>query len=240
MSVKNFIKSIIPKFLLEIYYDFKIKRKTYYGHHELDKKLKKYLNYKNGFFVELGANDGIRQSNTFYFEKNLNWNGVLIEPIKKKYLKCLRYRSNKNYFYNNACVSFNYKHDKIKMFYSDLMSSISDQEINNKVDAKKHAYEGKQYLLKDEDIEEVLVNVKTLNSIFEEINAPKLMDFLSLDVEGAELEVLNGINLLTYNFKFILIESRDDDEIKKYLTNKSYIFLEKISKRDLLFKFKDY
>ena len=198
------------------------------------------LNYKNGFFVELGANDGIRQSNTFYFEKNLNWNGVLIEPIKKKYLKCLRYRSNKNYFYNNACVSFNYKHDKIKMFYSDLMSSISDQEINNKVDAKKHAYEGKQYLLKDEDIEEVLVNVKTLNSIFEEINAPKLMDFLSLDVEGAELEVLNGINLLTYNFKFILIESRDDDEIKKYLTNKSYIFLEKISKRDLLFKFKDY
>ena len=240
MSVKNFIKSIIPKFLLEIYYDFKIKRKTYYGHHELDKKLKKYLNYKNGFFVELGANDGIRQSNTFYFEKNLNWNGVLIEPIKKKYLKCLRYRSNKNYFYNNACVSFNYKHDKIKMFYSDLMSSISDQEINNKVDAKKHAYEGKQYLLKDEDIEEVLVNVKTLNSIFEEINAPKLMDFLSLDVEGAELEVLNGINLLTYNFKFILIESRDDDEIKKYLINKNYIFLEKISKRDLLFKFKDH
>jgi len=124
MSVKNFIKSISPKFLLEIYYDFKNIRKTYYGHHELDKKLKKYLNYKNGFFVELGANDGIRQSNTFYFEKNLNWNGILIEPIKEKYLKCLRYRSNKNYFYNNACVSFNYKNNRIKMIYSDLMSSI--------------------------------------------------------------------------------------------------------------------
>ena len=81
------------------------------------------------------------------------------------------------------------------MFYSDLMSSISDEEIDNKVDAKKHAYEGKQYLLKNEDIEEVWVNTITLNSIFEEINAPKLMDFLSLDVEGAELEVLNGINL---------------------------------------------
>ena len=240
MSVKNFIKLIIPKFLLEIYYDFKNRRKTYYGHHELDKKLKKYLNYKNGFFVELGANDGVRQSNTYYFEKNLNWNGILIEPIKNKYLKCLKYRSNKNYFYNNACVSFNYKNDKIKMIYSDLMSSISDEEIDNKVDAKKHAYEGKQYLLKNEDIEEVWVNTITLNSIFEEINAPKLMDFLSLDVEGAELEVLNGINLLTYNFKFILIESRDDDEIKKYLINKNYIFLEKISKRDLLFKYKDY
>ena len=238
MSVKNLIKSITPKFLLEIYYDFKNRRKTYYGHHELDKKLKKYLNYKNGFFVELGANDGVKQSNTFYFEKNLNWKGILIEPIKKKYLKCLKYRSNNNYFYNNACVSFNYKHSKIKMIYSDLMSSINDDEINNKVDAKKHAQDGKKYLLKNENIEEVWVDTKTLNNIFEEINAPKLMDFLSLDVEGSELEVLNGINFLTYNFKFILIESRDDEEIKKYLISKKYNFLEKISKRDLLFKYK--
>ena len=238
MSVKSFVKSITPIFLLEIYYDFKNRRKTYYGHHELDKKLKKYLNYKNGFFVELGANDGVKQSNTFYFEKNLNWKGILIEPIKKKYLKCLKYRSNNNYFYNNACVSFNYKHSKIKMIYSDLMSSINDDEINNKVAAKKHAQDGKKYLLKNENIEEVWVDTKTLNNIFEEINAPKLMDFLSLDVEGSELEVLNGINFLTYNFKFILIESRDDEEIKKYLISKKYNFLEKISKRDLLFKYK--
>ena len=238
MSVKNFIKSITPKFLLEVYYDFKNRRKTYYGHHELDRKLKKYLNYKNGFFVELGANDGVRQSNTLYFEKNLDWNGVLVEPIKKKYLKCLKFRSNKNYFFNNACVSFNYKDNKVKMIYSDLMSSISGKEIYNKVDAKKHAYDGKQYLNKNEDIEEVWVDTKTLNNIFEEINAPKLMDFLSLDVEGSEIEVLNGINFLTYNFKFILIESRDDEEIKKYLINKKYNFLEKISKRDLLFKYK--
>ena len=41
MSVKNLIKLIAPKFLLEFYYDFKNRRKTYYGHHELDKKLKK-------------------------------------------------------------------------------------------------------------------------------------------------------------------------------------------------------
>ena len=67
MSVKNLIKLLIPKFLLEFYYDFKNKKKTYYGHHDLDKKLKKYLNYERGFFVELGANDGVKQSNTFYF-----------------------------------------------------------------------------------------------------------------------------------------------------------------------------
>ena len=237
MSVKNLIKSITPKFLLEFYYDFKNKRKTYYGHHELDKKLKKYLNYEKGFFVELGANDGIKQSNTFYFEKNLGWNGVLIEPIKTKYLKCLKYRSPKNYFYNNACVGINFKRDKIKMIYSDLMSSIDDKEIINKIDAKKHAKDGEKYLLKNEKIEEFWVSTKTLNDILQEVNTPKLIDFLSLDVEGSELEVLNGIDFKIYNFKFILVESRNDDEIVKYLSNKNYNFLEKISKRDLIFKY---
>ena len=43
--------------------------------------LLKYLNYENGFFIEAGANDGVVQSNTFYFEKELNWTGLLIEPI---------------------------------------------------------------------------------------------------------------------------------------------------------------
>jgi FkbM family methyltransferase len=240
MSVKNLIKSIAPKFLLEFYYDFKNRRKTYYGHHELDKKLKKYLNYKNGFFVELGANDGIKQSNTYYFEKNFNWNGLLIEPIKNKFLKCIKFRSNNNFFYNNACVGFNFKNKKIKMIYSDLMSSINDETINNKVDAKKHALEGEKYLLKNEKIEEVWVNTKTLNEILDEINSPKIIDFLSLDVEGSELEVLNGVNFSIYNFKFILIESRNDDEIINYLNNKNYTFLEKISKRDLFFKYRNF
>ncbi len=238
MILKNLIKSIIPKYVLEFYYDYKNKKKTYFGHHELDRKLKKYLNYENGFFIELGANDGIRQSNTFYFEKNLNWNGVLIEPIKSKYLKCKKFRSSKNYFYNNACVGFNFKNKKIKMIYSDLMSSIDDVTIYNKIDPKKHTLEGKKYLHSKDAIEEIWVNTKTLNDILDEVSSPKLIDFLSLDVEGSELEVLNGINFSIYNFKFILVESRDDEEVKDYLKNKDYVFLEKISKRDLIFKYK--
>ena len=124
------------------------------------------------------------------------------------------------------------------MIYSDLMSSIEDKNIINKVNSKKHALEGEKYLLKNEKVEEFWVNTKTLNDIFYEVNTPKLIDFLSLDVEGSELEVLNGIDFTVYNFKFILVESRDDDEIIKYLDNKNYSFLEKITKRDLIFKYK--
>ena len=45
----------------------------------LDKKLLQYINYKNGFYIECGANDGVDQSNTWHFEKFKNWHGILIE-----------------------------------------------------------------------------------------------------------------------------------------------------------------
>jgi FkbM family methyltransferase len=116
------------------------------------------------------------------------------------------------------------------------MSSIDDKTINSKIDAKKHALQGEKYLVKNDKIKEVLADTKTLNEILNEIDSPKVIDFLSLDVEGAELEVLNGINFLNYYFKFILVESRDDQEIIKYLKNFDYNLVEKISKRDLFFK----
>tara|TARA_B100001123_G_scaffold448812_1_gene611474 strand:- start:1288 stop:2010 length:723 start_codon:yes stop_codon:yes gene_type:complete len=238
MTVKTFIKFLIPNFLLNLYYDYKNKKKAYFGHHAVDKKLRNYLDYKNGFFIELGANDGIKQSNTYYFEKNLNWNGVLIEPIKKKYLSCIKNRSKKNHFFNYACVSFDYKNKKIKMFYSDLMSIIKDEKIIKEIDTKEHALKGKKYLLPGDKIEEFWVDTITLNEILIKSNAPKIIDFLSLDVEGSEIEVLKGINFSEFNFKFIMIESRNDQLIKNFFEIKNYFFIEKISERDLLFKYK--
>ena len=42
----------------------------------------KYINYKKGFYIECGANDGVNQSNTWYFEKT-KWKGILIEPVNE-------------------------------------------------------------------------------------------------------------------------------------------------------------
>ena len=69
----------------------------------MDKKLLKYLDFRNGFYIELGAYDGLNQSNTYYFEKYLDWTGILIEPSEKQFRKLKRNRSNKNFFYNCAC-----------------------------------------------------------------------------------------------------------------------------------------
>tara|TARA_Y100000590_G_C15694561_1_gene1004637 strand:- start:674 stop:1411 length:738 start_codon:yes stop_codon:yes gene_type:complete len=237
MSVKKFIKFLLPDFILQEYYTYKIKKQNYYGHHELDKKLKKYLNYESGFYIELGANDGITQSNTYYFEKNMNWNGLLIEPINEKYLRCKKNRSKKNFFYNKACVGFNYKSKKIKIIYSNLMSSLNDKNIYQTVDPMEHTKKGEIYLKESEKKKEFIVEATTLTQILDDIKAPLMIDFLSLDVEGTEIEVLNGINFEKYKFKFILIESNNnDEEIIGLLKNLNYSFIEKISKRDLLFK----
>ena len=56
--------------------------RLYWGLHELDRQIEKYLDYEGGYYVELGANDGKLASNTLYYERNRNWRGVLIErPI---------------------------------------------------------------------------------------------------------------------------------------------------------------
>ena len=55
---------------------------------QLDKKLEKFVNYNDGFYVELGANDGVSQSNSLYFETKRNWSGILIEPSPHNFLLC--------------------------------------------------------------------------------------------------------------------------------------------------------
>ena len=56
--------------------------------------LKKYLDYKNGFFLEVGAFDGVNYSNTIHLEQQLNWKGLLIEPTFENYLSCIKNRPN--------------------------------------------------------------------------------------------------------------------------------------------------
>ena len=77
--------------------NFRLKeyKKSYFGLNGLDKKLEKYVDYENGFYVELGANNGINQSNSLFFELHKNWHGVLVEPSVHNYLLCKKYRSEK-------------------------------------------------------------------------------------------------------------------------------------------------
>ena len=57
------------------------KFRKFNGYNNLDKKMLEFINFKDGFYVDCGANDGVNQSTTWYFENQLSWKGILIEPI---------------------------------------------------------------------------------------------------------------------------------------------------------------
>lgn len=244
--MKRFFKNI-AKSIFGSAYPYIEKRCSYlikkfrggnYSINELDKQLEKYVDYDNGFFVELGANDGVSQSNSLYFEQRRGWKGVLVEPSPYNFILCKLNRSPKNFIFCNACVDFNYKEKYVDIQYANLMTISKSLDLDLK-NSKHHIDTGKKHLKKYEEVFEFGSIAKTLTSILTYSNAPNLIDFLSIDVEGAELSVLQGIDFKKFNFKYILIEIRDFDKISAFLKKFNYQFVEKFSEHDYLFKFRN-
>lgn len=75
----------------------------------------------------------------------------------------------------------------------------------------------------------------TLTEILKKNNTPKLIDLFSLDVEGYEFEVLEGIDFKNYKFKYFLIETNNFNKLNNYLMVKKYKFVDKLSNHDYLF-----
>ena len=240
LNFKKIVKNICPPILWSYLNNLKNKSFKYKGANNLDKKIESYLNYNNGYFVELGANDGITQSNSYYFEKYRGWRGTLVEPTPHNYLKCIQNRKNETQVFLNACVSFDYNEKFVEIIYSNLASTSVGVETD--IDNLEKFSQTTQEFLEEQNNE---VNFRfgaiadNLNNILTKANAPKQIDFLSLDVEGAEIEVLKGINHKEYRFKLICIESRDIKKIKNFLEKNEYLFLEKLDGLDYLFKDKN-
>jgi FkbM family methyltransferase len=180
------------------------------------------------FYVEIGANDGVSQSNTKYLELYDGWKGILIEPIPNVFKKLTKNRGSNNFFENKACCSFDFKSSQMKFLYANLMSVSIDGESDVK-DRQEHAQIGGDALNPGEKSYEFTAIAATMNSILSKNGAPKQINFLSLDVEGLEIEVLKGIDFQVYTFDYICIETRSFDIIEKYLCERDYVCLEMLT-----------
>jgi FkbM family methyltransferase len=171
----------------------------------LDKKLDVLFGSKeNGTFIELGANDGLRQSNTAFFEFYRGWKGVLIEPSINMFEQCKRARPNSQ-CYNYACVSPSYTDEYVGGdFGGSLMSSVDGTRNGRGI--------------------QCYVKAKTLESILDEAGLTGPIDLLSLDTEGYELHILQGLNLQKYRPNYMIIEiyTKDYDTICNYLQENKY------------------
>jgi FkbM family methyltransferase len=208
--------------------------RIYHGLGGLDRKMRRHLDFDDGYFVEIGANDGVSQSNTLHFERCRGWRGVLVEPSHANYFKCRANRSPRTKVFCAACVPFGYTERFVPMIYSNLMS-ISELEGSDLPDARQHAESGRRFLEPDEDVVAYGAVPRTLNDLLIEADAPPSIDFFSLDVEGSELAVLQGVDHGRFRFRHLLVECRSLPRMDAYLAEQGYRHLEQLSVHDHLF-----
>jgi FkbM family methyltransferase len=168
-----------------------------------------------GFFIELGAHDGLFQSNTAFLEKMRNWKGILIEPSKKGHELCIKNRPN-SICLNYACVSKEYSGSSI---YGNFENNSPMASINGERKCDNHC---------DHLVE---VSAATLESILDNNITNLNIDFLSLDAEGYELNILKGMNFQKYRPNYLLIEiyEKDYKDILEFLKDNEYSLISNFS-----------
>jgi FkbM family methyltransferase len=149
-----------------------------------------FKGYKDGFYVDIGAHDGVSLNNTLYFEKNNNWRGINIEPIKAVFDRLVENRTaDRNININCAVCNRNGEADfYLNEGYTEMLSGI----IEN-YDARHLERLMNENTEMSATTQIVKVNTKRLETIFDE-HAVSHINYLSIDVEGAEFEVIKSID----------------------------------------------
>lgn len=182
--------------------------------HGIDRKLEAWLTHRGGYFVEAGANNGYKQSNTYYFEKMRGWRGVLVEPVPWLAEECQRNRRASRVF-AEALVPFGRLDATITLDYSDLTSNVvgafDDEERRRRHQAHGLAVQP------DARSRRLAVPARPLQAVLQEAGTPADFDLLSLDVEGYEPAVLDGLDLRAFRPRHILVEVWDREKIQARL-----------------------
>lgn len=189
-------------------------RRRSYALNQLDFRLEPYINKRKGFFIEAGANDGISQSNTLYFEKYKQWTGLLIEPIPVLAEKC---RSNRPICIveNCALVPTDYQDKTVDMLYCNLMSVVKGG-LDSERTEQEHISSGLRFLKNGEKPYSISVPAFPLSHLLDKHGIHHI-DLFSLDVEGYESQVLRGINFNKHAPNYLLIEVRSREEIESVI-----------------------
>ena len=189
---KKFIKTSLIYYIYR-YFKYKFKSFTSYGGSGEDIFISKFfLNFKKGFYVDVGALHPINGSLTYLLYQK-GWNGINIDMMQEnlKLFKIFRKRD------INLNVAVSSSKGFINAYLFEVGSGVNTNQL-------KIAREWKNKINKNFVIRKVKKN--TLNDILISNKVVKEFDFLNIDVEGHEFDVLKGLNLKKYRPKLISIE----------------------------------
>lgn len=183
-----------------------------FSEYKQDQMVLKHYNYKkNGYFVDIGAYNGKDLSNTYVLEKDYDWKGLCFEPLKKEFEMLQKERP------NSICINkavFSESDKEFDFAVSNLSSGIKEY-------IDKHAY-----ILETCSFEKV--KSISLTDALDQNNAPNFIEYMSIDTEGSELEVLKGVDFEKYSFGIIHIEHNFEEpkrtNIKTFLAEKGYTY----------------
>lgn len=145
-----------------------------------------------GVFVDIGVYDGVQNSNTYFFEKQLNWSGVCIEPSPIAFHKLRE---------NRKCACVNAACSNIESFAKFLIHPVGLVNV-----LSEFMTEGsKNYYFSDGSSSEIIVKCMKVNDILDSFGLYDV-DFLSIDSEGAEMAILESIDFDRFNIKVIAVE----------------------------------
>jgi FkbM family methyltransferase len=178
---------------------------------------------RNGVFVDVGAHDGVWYSNTAFFEKERGWTGICIEPLPELYLKLKEARPNSitlNVAIDNEEGEIEFTTSKI-----DALSGISKY-----YDPRHKTRLLKEAKCKEEELTKFKVSTRRLDNVLQE-NGITRIHYLSIDVEGAELAVIQSIDFDKVFIDIIDFENNYNDKsepILDLLISKGYDILQRI------------
>ena len=219
-DIKNYIKyqqytfsALKPRFARSL-----TSKEGYRGQFSQDKWIAETIfpALRGGIFVDFGAHDGVSLSNTYFLEKELGWSGIAIEPIPHVFEEL---KKNRNCQLINACIAA--RSGKAKFYqisgYAEMLSGLYDEYDSQHLQRIEREIKNNGGSCEIQD-----VDCYSLNQILHDYNISHI-DYLNMDIEGAEMSILKTIDFDAFDISVIGCENNYKDfHIPQFMESHGY------------------
>jgi FkbM family methyltransferase len=218
-SLKEFSKRILPLklwcFLVTVFV-YKVYSRNNFSQAGQDLWIidEAFCKARNGYFIEIGSTNGVAINNTYLLEKRYGWSGICVEP-NPYFFQHLQV--NRSSLCLNVCVDR--EPGEVDFLFDSVMGGIVDG--NTDVQPK----------IAQSSVKVQRIQTTTLLDILKTHHAPKMIHYLSIDVEGAEERILIDFPFDQYIFLTITIE-RPTEALQKVLSKHGYHLVKVIPELD--------